>query len=514
MTNQNNKIIIGIIVDVSSSMQKNWGNNITNNRTKIEVIKDALNDEFKRLKIIYSGTEKQEIYVFCLGMGFILPFKLIGVELKDGDEKEITSTTSLEFVGVICDILALSEIVPSKERLAKIKSEIHHFWNEKAEEFLQDIKHDIDTETLLQQTVEEGLNDSKADDTSIIRKIASFFSSRLEEAIIKENAKRLSKKLLKDVIGTSERIFKRNIKRYEDLISTQIKGFANTQIQYMLQRNALGFSVETILNHFDKDKMLLLAENIYKEIRKDVSKEFKNVWIRNRIDIILAKYKHFSRLDIDKVKSLTEQTIKNIGWKNLRPFVEKTVFDIFTVEFEKVSNDNFRDWLELASKREVVRNINDLVNVLPDTTEKTIYSKKYMFGGTPMLETINLTALRFLDSRFKNYQKRLLVISDGEYRHDLEVKQVATLLKSEGVVILSGYVGNTSVIETFTTYLKRYGGKGAANLMDIASTIEEFPEISSFIEKGEIQTEVKNKLCIQINHPKHLASLIESITTR
>ena len=77
MTNQNNKIIIGIIVDVSSSMQKNWGNNITNNRTKIEVIKDALNDEFKRLKIIYSGTEKQEIYVFCLGMGFILPFKTI-----------------------------------------------------------------------------------------------------------------------------------------------------------------------------------------------------------------------------------------------------------------------------------------------------------------------------------------------------------------------------------------------------------------------------------------------------
>jgi hypothetical protein len=108
MVNDNNKVLIGIIVDVSSSMQKNWGNNMTKNKTKIEVIKDALNDEFKRLRVLYGNGERQEVYVFCLGIGFILPFKLISVELKDGNETEVNNTSTTQYVGVICDILALS----------------------------------------------------------------------------------------------------------------------------------------------------------------------------------------------------------------------------------------------------------------------------------------------------------------------------------------------------------------------------------------------------------------------
>jgi hypothetical protein len=512
MVNDNNKVLIGIIVDVSSSMQKNWGNNMTKNKTKIEVIKDALNDEFKRLRVLYGNGERQEVYVFCLGIGFILPFKLISVELKDGNETEVNNTSTTQYVGVICDILALSEIVPSKEKLAKIKQEIHFFWNEKSEEFLQDIQIEEDTETILRLSIEDGLLDSKMKGRSILRKIAHFFSHQLEVKVIKEKAERLSKKLLKDVISASESIFKENQERYKELIKKHITDFANRQIQYMLQRNALGFSLESILNHFDKAKMRLLAELIYNELRKDVFKEFKTVWLSNRIDIIAAKYVHFSRLDIDKIRALTEQMIKNIGWKSLKPFVEKNVFDIFSEAFEKISSDSFRNWLELASKREVVRNISDMANVLPDTTEKTIYSKEYMFGGTPMVEAVSLASLRFLDPRFKDYQKRLLIISDGEFRHDIEVKQVATLLQSEGVVILCGYVGNHSVIDTLMDRFKRNSNKGAQNLMDIASTIEQFTDIVDYIERGEIQTSLNNKLCIQINHPKHLASLVESIT--
>lgn len=512
MVQKSKKTLIGIIVDVSYSMQENWGNNITNRQTKIDVIKNALNNEFKRLNVVYSKKEKEDICLFCLGIGFILPFKLMGVELKDGKEKEVKNSSSTEYVGVICDILALSEIVPSSDKLDKIKREIKQFWDEKADEFLHDIRIEEDTETLLRQTVEEGLVNSKIDDNSIIRRIAAFFSSRFEEKVVKEKAKYLSRRLLKDVTTTSENIFKRNKKRYEGLIQSKITAFANEQIQYMLQRNGLGFSLETILNNFDKDKMRLLAESIYQELKKDVFKEFRNVWVRNRIDIILAKYSHFSRLNLTEVKNLTEQSIKNTGWKSLKPFVEQTVFNIFSTEFEKVSNDRFRDWLELASKREVTRKLSEIINVLPDTTEKTIYSKTYMFGGTPMLEALNLATLRLLDSRFSDFDKRLLIISDGEYRNEVEVRQVASLLKSENIVILCGYVGNTSVIETLKESLNRHSINGAKNLMEISSTIENFPEIVEYIERGEVKTELKNRLCIQINHPKHLTTLIESLT--
>jgi len=129
-----------------------------------------------------------------------------------------------------------------------------------------------------------------------------------------------------------------------------------------------------------------------------------------------------------------------------------------------------------------------------------------------MLEALNLATVRLLDSRFSDFDKRLLIISDGEYRNEVEVRQVISLLKSENIVIFCAYIGNTSIIEKLKKKLDRHSTNGAKNLMDIASIIEEFPEIMEYIARGEVKAEIKNKLCIQINHPKNLTALINLVT--
>lgn len=504
-----NKLLLGIVVDISSSMQKNWSNDFTRNESKIDVIKNTLNDEFRRLKVLYNFGRNDEVLVFCIGIGFILPFKLISVDVSDGKEKKIRELSRTNFIGVICDLIALSEIVPSETKIGEIKTKIQSFWVEKSKEFLSDVKSEKEVLQELRVTINDGLSTTIIRNDTFLWKIVRALNNDFGEDIFRKKAKRLSERLIKDLQEKSQSLFTKNKKKYEKIITEKLTSFANLQIWYMLERNALGFSIESILQNFDKKKLLNLADSIYTQLRKDISKEFKSIWINTRLKILLQKSKNLSPIKVQEVRSLTEDGIKSIGWKYLEPFVEDTALKIFSEEFEKVTKQNFKDWLNLASKREVVKDIQLLDNLLPNSGEKSIYTTEYMFGGTPMLEAINLASLRLLEKKYENHQKTLLIISDGEYDNQVEVNQISTLLKNQGITIACGYISNASVIPKLASSLSISRKRGAKNLTKIASELRDVN-----LPKGrDLNRITKNsfdaKLCLQINHPDVLKAIIK-----
>jgi len=98
-------ILLGIVVDVSNSMRRNWKNRDGRKMPRIEVVKDALNTQFKKAALF--GTKSpRSIDVFCLGMGFKRTMYWSDVELSYGREKRLDDewkkTTD---TGVICDLL-------------------------------------------------------------------------------------------------------------------------------------------------------------------------------------------------------------------------------------------------------------------------------------------------------------------------------------------------------------------------------------------------------------------------
>tara|TARA_R110001606_G_scaffold399265_1_gene583016 strand:- start:87435 stop:89021 length:1587 start_codon:yes stop_codon:yes gene_type:complete len=503
-----NQFLLGIVVDISSSMQTSWYNDFTRNESKIEVIKNTLNNEFQRLKVLHEARRDTEILIFCIGIGFILPFELISVDVSDGKEKKLRELSRTSFIGVITDLIALSEIVPSEAKIGEIKNKIQSFWAAKSKELLADVKSEEFVVQKLQQTIHEGLSTSVVNSGSLLWRVIRMFNKEFDRKFFKIKAERLGDKLTHDIVEKSQSLFTRNKKRYEKIITEKLTGFAHLQIWHMLERNALGFSIESILENFDKDKLLNLTSSIYQELRKDISKEFKNIWINTRLNIFLQKAKNLSPIRIQEVKSLTEDSIKSIGWKHLEPFVEDTALKIFSEEFEKITKENFRDWLNLASKREVVRDIKQLDNLLPNAGNKTIYTSEYMFGGTPMLEAINLSSLRLLEKKYENYDKVLLVLSDGEYDNEIEVNQICTLLKNQGITIACGYIGNTSVISKLASKTKLSSKKGARNLVTIASDLDRLNLTKAKNPNKVIKNSMDAKLCIQINHPDTLTAVI------
>src|SRR5712672_3279508 len=64
--------LLGIIVDVSSSMQKNWRNQESKHLPRFEAIRAILNEKILQEKDRLQADDEEhgEIDLFCLGMGF------------------------------------------------------------------------------------------------------------------------------------------------------------------------------------------------------------------------------------------------------------------------------------------------------------------------------------------------------------------------------------------------------------------------------------------------------------
>lgn len=513
------EVLLGIIIDVSSSMKKNWGNSFTVKQTRIEAVKNALNDEIKRINAIQGGKLDKSVNLFCLGIGFKLKLHLVSVDLSDGEEKQ-TQNKSTELIGIICDILALSEFVPSKDKLEVVKNEIHKYWDNSARQLLEDIVIEENPEKELGEYIEFGLTNSFRiklhnffeKQPSLIRntigKFISFLGISLSDFVVRKKAERLSFLYTNEVQVKANNIFNTFSHKYKKIIETQITDFANLEIYRILERNELGFEIDVILENFNKQELIKLSESIYSEIKKDISNEFTNIWKKHHLDFWATKFKFLSNLDIRKVQNLTEKTVKSIGWKSLKPFVEKIVFNIFKETFDTQSKNRVYKWIAASSHREVIRPVTHLTNILPNTTETDVYSDEFMFGGTPMLEAINRSALRFNDKQYKQYRKILLIISDGEFEEARQIERTINLMKQEGLTVVCGYINDKQIIPTFKKEIRDKTNESAQNLMAISSSFGECPELVELINKGEITTKENKKLCIQINQPNKLKILL------
>lgn len=512
-------VLLGIIIDVSSSMKKNWGNSIKIKQSKIEAVKNALNDEIKRINSINTGISDKSVSLFCLGIGFKLNLHLISVDTSDGNEKQ-TGVLRTSLIGIICDILALSELAPSKAKLETIKNEIHNYWDNSAKNLLEDIVIEENFHEKLAEYIELSLINSfriKIHNffdrqhyliKNSIGSIVSFLGISMTDFLAKERAKKLSKEYSSEVQQKASNIFIQFSEKYKKTIEDKIKLFAQIEIDRILERNELGFDIKLILENFDKKQLIKLSEDIYTEIKKDISSEFTEIWQKHSFDFFVLKFKFLSSLDIFKVKELTENTVKNIGWARLKPFVENVVFNIFAETFDKQAKERIYNWINISAHREVTRPIANLSNILPNTSEADIYSDEFMFGGTPMLSAVNRAALRFNDSQFSTHRKILLIISDGEFENIQSIERTIKLMKQEGLIVVCGYINDKQIIPSFKKEIRDKTKESAQNLMSISSNFGDCPELIDLINKGEITAKADKKLCIQINQPNKLKILL------
>ena len=117
-------------MDVSNSMCKNWRNHDGRPLPRIEVVRDTLNERLRKVnKDNASSKRGRNVDVFCLGMGFKVPMHLSDVELSFGTETTIPNTSQTRtYVDLVCDLLALVEILPTEAQLHDFKMRLDTKW--------------------------------------------------------------------------------------------------------------------------------------------------------------------------------------------------------------------------------------------------------------------------------------------------------------------------------------------------------------------------------------------------
>ena len=527
--------LVGFIIDVSSSMGRNWKIRDGKEAPKIEFIKEALNRQIQKIRDSNSSrAETKEVELFCIGMGFRRPMKQWQV-ITTKNNKEIQTEKIIQTQideAIVCDVLALVEIIPTKSELVEIEQKISTKWLSYSTDVLQKINlrerlfddFVFQIRETIQTTALERLNNGTRG--SLLKVLAgrtvlpdnrwlnlqtqNLQQWKLErEKQIEFTASNHSYSYAQHLRQMAERIFMDSAPEYEKYIRAALDKFVSQQCSRMLELLTLGHPAMLVFNSFDEEKLFGLAEQIYSYLDTALYSKITRTWLSNGIRLRIVARAAGGRLDTWKGKTLTEELVQKLVWDKLRPFVKTLVINIFRDVLKKKAKEWFYEWINLSSSREVTRSIKDITNIWPDVLEEEIYSGEFMFGATPAYDAIKKVSLRFTDVNYTKHRKVLVVISDGEFEEQT-ILYAARLLQQIGVTIISIFISNNGKP---TEKLGKEWPIGTKMMFEISSTSNMSDSVSRALGSLEYQTEEGKKLFIQVSDSETLEHVLGVLLT-
>jgi len=458
------RTLLGVLVDVSHSMSNNWHNKDGKELPRIEVIRDTLNRKLKEEQMRRRTQQHHldNIDIFCLGMGFRFPMYIEHDILSCEQEQPLKKQEKIMLIDLICDLLALCEILPNEEKLEDFKERLNRKWQQCTKGILdqsvivEDVYADLSDylRAALHDTAMQKLQRSLRYKLSH-RKLPRAFgwASRLLEEYAKSmqekittTAQRAANQYTDDVLRKTTNDFNNNAEKYAAIIQGYLDTFVQSYTASTLQAFTLGFTPIEIVDDLDEKQALLLAERIYAKLDAEVRNHIALTIKLHQEKLLSAKRSISASLDKKELNRLTKRFVQKYGWDILKPLIEHTVYNMVSQHFESQAKKSLPHWIRLASSREVVRPLTAVATMLPTIIEEHIYSEEVMFGATPLRQAIDRAAIRLIDEAYKDHKKVLLIISDGEFREEAEVMVSANLLKRREVTIISCLIHDRNLL--------------------------------------------------------------------
>ncbi len=401
------RVLLGVIIDVSDSMRESWRNKDGKRLPRIEIIRETLNrkikEEQQRCRI--QKDTLGSIDMFCLGLGFRYPIDINRIISTTQQSLPKGKNSRVELTDLICDLLALNEMLPSQEKQIDFKERLDQKWRQCTESILDQSMIAENVFAQLVEYLQEGLYDSAMHKyhQGLLYNLSRqefvhgfhWFSQLLTvqvanmEEYITTTSQVASAQYADEIFKKINRDFTKNKAKYTSLIQRHLEEFVQSYTASTLQAFTLGFTAAEIVDDLDEKRAFSIATQIYRELDADVRQSIKLVLAIHIQKLLSAQQRISAKIDIKEVKRLTERFIQKFGWDILKPHIETTVYDMFAQHFDGQAKESFSDWIRLASTREVIRPLTTLSNILPDVVEGHVYSEAVMFGSTPFRQALD-----------------------------------------------------------------------------------------------------------------------------
>lgn len=346
----------------------------------------------------------------------------------------------------------------------------------------------------------------------VLRDFKTSISKYIEGWIsrIADTSSKASHKYVENILKESDQLFNQKKITYEEFIRETISDFVSDRVDKLITLLTLGFPAQNVVDFFDENTVVALAVQIYNHLENEVKRSISLAWTLHKGALFLSSKSVRVSLDSGQLKVLTERCIQKYSWDILEAFISDLITNIFTSKFEEKAKAQIPDWIGLASNREVSRTLKQVANILPDSIERDLYSKEFMFGTTPIEHALRIASLRFQDKSRKNCEKILIIISDGNFETNSPLV-TANLLKSVGVRIICCCLTSKNIM---TTLLKKQPSKwptGAKKMFDIASIVDANDELIQDLSNKGFEIPNGVKLFYQINQSDLLEDVFESV---
>ncbi|MBE3568125.1 MAG: VWA domain-containing protein [Thermogemmatispora sp.] len=519
-------LLLGILVDVSASMRQQWHSTDGRPLPRARVLLQALNRAVESFRHHGQQDSLPAIDVFCLGFGFrchVTPIYDLETEEANPPQQE-QPCASMGLLDLVCDLLALSEIVPRQADLERFQQLLHRKWQQCAGTVFEQTAIVANAFGELVDYIEQALHESatrRLQRSLLARfarldcfpRLAALFQEQLEQRAvrIREISRHAAREYADSVFNQANRHFKRYRDHYVHIIERHLERFAKTYVVTALQSFVLGFTLEEIVDDLDEEQALTLARRIYADLQREVEQHVTMV-LTLLLGKLMAQRRLISaRLDRRTVESLTRRFLQKHGWDILRPLIEETVLSLFLRQFQCEARNNLQRWIRLASSREVIRPLKSLSTLVPAEFEEQLCTAGVLFGATPFQEALDWAARRFLEPCYQQHRKVLLIISDGAFPYAQGALITARLLKRRGVVIISGLIHRQRLLDRFCRSAPQHWPPGARCMLELASELpeEEGPAVST----PSSPAPSGKKCCYQLNHADLLGPFLDCLLT-
>ncbi|GCE27575.1 hypothetical protein KDA_30590 [Dictyobacter alpinus] len=509
---QTSNILLGVILDVSSSMQRNWNNHDSRKVPPVEIIRELLNKRiFEFQNDMHDSEKRDDTEIFCLGMGFKTFMHMNNEDISYQREHGMgPNTKRLPVHHLVCDLLALADIVPDRDKLVDLQEQLNKRWQYYAKDIME---HSTITESVgenLRSHIQQEMYQSAIrrlrrgwqyklsqieQQNSLpdwLAKYAQNYAVGRERKIAKVSFQD-SQSYVNDVIKDTKNNFEQNASTYIHIIQNCLENFIEEYTHLTLKALTLGFGNSELVETLDAETAMVLVAQVQSELALEVKKNINLIMAKHLAHLEISKLSIGAHINNQKARNLTERCIAKHGWDIIQPLIETTIYTIFLEKFEKQIEQDFPYWIQLASMREVTRPIRQITNILPLIQTEHSTADKIMFGGTPFALALDKAAIRFIDPQYQENAKVLIIISDGEFFQSSSVVATADLLKKRGVKIISCIVANHDLRTRFIKQSPKNWPEGATQMLEIASDQDNLL-LPPHIELTD------EKLCIQVNH--------------
>jgi hypothetical protein len=545
-------ILLGVVIDLSGSMQTNLKNDKDGQYSRIESLSKAFQRAIKHIERLLESTPADKLAssrFFIYGFGFCVPGQ------------------------PLCDVLAALKLLKKKiARYKRLQSELKNIWMREVECILAEGRTPGDAKEQLRLFIETELREKAIEaeqrrkaarfqhwcesiflrldrmqarldislrrsksmkvilsplvfcllwiikgPTVVMARINRFFEAWVQNKLIaiRNNSNYYSILLSEKVVVETQKAVQTHQQEIDGIILENLRPFLDYQAQEFIHLYDAGASKKERKEALRWDALNSIYEELTAKISDIIGPQANFVWQKN-----LFIYKQAVKLlkvkpNWNVLRLRTIECAKQAVWKMTEPYVQQLAEDYAKQRFVKAVLATI---VQSAKDQEAILSMKEISSLLREYKEAQFSLDELPIFGESVMGQVLTRTLQRLQRDLHTAQNRglrpvVLIISDGEVIDQVNPLPIAEDLKRLGVTILCCFLANKNIRRPWI--LRRqswwFWPPDAKLMFSMASSVDDWPELGEQLRDSRFVVRKHAKLFVQMNHSQYLENFINAV---